>query len=110
MNRWNIPEWLEREVRDRDSNCIYCRCQFTGAEGPRRSRPSWEHIINDARIIARENVALCCIGCNASKGAKLLSVWLTGKYCTSRGITPLSIAAVAQAVLHAATPVPQHGA
>lgn len=30
-----------------------------------------EHIINDAKIIIRENIALCCCGCNASKGQKL---------------------------------------
>jgi hypothetical protein len=25
MNRWRIPEWLEREVRQRDTDCVYCR-------------------------------------------------------------------------------------
>src|SRR2546425_11349031 len=62
MNRWNIPDWLEQEVRARDDHCIYCRAEFAIASALRRSRPSWEHIVNDARIVTRENIALCCIG------------------------------------------------
>jgi hypothetical protein len=99
MNRWNIPDRLEQEVRVRDDRCIYCGVEFAVAATLRRSRPSWEHIVNDAGIVTRENIALCCIGCNASKGAKPLSAWLESKYCKSRGITMESIAAVARAVL-----------
>ena len=99
MNRWNIPSWLEDEVRARDGSCIYCGGNFARAYLDRRSKPSWEHIVNDARIITRENIALCCIGCNASKGAKSLSEWLRSKYCASRSITATSVAAVARAAL-----------
>ena len=35
-----------------------------------------EHIVNDARIITRENIARCCFGCNASKGNRGLVAWL----------------------------------
>jgi hypothetical protein len=86
-NRWNIPTSLEREVVARDRTCVYCQVVFTSTPAERRFRPSWEHIVNDARIITRENIALCCVGCNASKGAKTLAVWLESKYCKSRGIT-----------------------
>jgi hypothetical protein len=55
---------------------------------------TWEHIINDARIITRENIARCCASCNASKGAKPLSVWLESAYCKNRGITKDSVADV----------------
>jgi len=44
MNRWNIPEWLEREVILRDKACVYCGAVF-GADGRFGNRPSWEHII-----------------------------------------------------------------
>jgi hypothetical protein len=67
MNRWDIPDWLEREVVKRDHCCIYCGVEFTARSPSRRDRPSWEHIINDARTITRENIARCCVGCNASK-------------------------------------------
>lgn len=48
----------------------------------------------DASIITRENIALCCCSCNASKGQKQLSVWLQTKYCKERGITPETVAPI----------------
>ena len=93
-NRWNIPAWLEREVTQRDVACVYCGIAFSDQNAPRRYRPSWEHIVNDARIITIANIALCCIGCNASKGAKDLEVWLSSLYCLQRGITRDSVAPV----------------
>jgi hypothetical protein len=101
MNRWNIPDWLEREVVERDRNYVYCGVSFASSSAPsrRRARPSWEHIVNGARLVTRQNIALCCIGCNASKGAKDLTAWLEFKYCRSRGITELTVASVVQATL-----------
>lgn len=93
-NNWNIPDWLEKEVRERDQVCVYCGVEFTPAKVSKKSAASWEHIINDAKIITRENIALCCCGCNASKGQKQLSVWLQSKYCHEKGITPESVAPI----------------
>tara|TARA_R110000868_G_scaffold46756_5_gene154209 strand:- start:834 stop:1295 length:462 start_codon:yes stop_codon:yes gene_type:complete len=93
-NNWNIPEWLEIEVRERDKVCVYCGCEFTLAKDSKRSAMSWEHIINDATIITRDNIALCCCGCNSSKGQKPLSIWLQTKYCLEREITPESVAPI----------------
>lgn len=93
-NNWNIPDWLEKGVRERDKTCVYCGVEFTPAKISKKSASSWEHIINDARIITRGNIALCCCGCNASKGQKQLSVWLQSKYCIERGITPNSVAPI----------------
>src|SRR5262245_13266013 len=101
MNRWNIPSWLEREVVERDRSCVYCGTSFVPVSAARRDRPSWEHIVNDARIITRENIALCCIGCNASKKTKALAVWLQSRYCVARGITATSIAPVVRAAFRA---------
>ena len=55
--------------------------------------------MNDARIVTVENIALCCIACNASKGAKDLAVWLESKYCITRGINERTVALVVQAAL-----------
>jgi hypothetical protein len=99
INRWNIPTWLENEVRERDKACIYCGVKFTLASESRKSAASWEHIINDEKLITRENIALCCCSCNASKGQKQLSLWLKSKYCKERGITPNSVASVVKKVL-----------
>jgi hypothetical protein len=94
MNRWNIPDWLEREVLERDRRCVYCQVEFSENTTAVRSRPSWEHIVNDASLVTRANIARCCIGCNASKGVKPLSVWLESKYCRSRGIAKHTVADV----------------
>lgn len=93
-NNWNIPDWLEAEIRERDKACVYCGNEFTPVKVSRRSAASWEHIINDESIITRDNIALCCCGCNSSKGQKQLSVWLQTKYCQERGITVESVAPV----------------
>jgi hypothetical protein len=99
MNRWNIPNWLEQEVIERDRCCIYCGVEFRPLNPTKKSRPTWEHIVNDARIVSRENIARCCSSCNASKGAKELAVWLESAYCQKRGITRQTIAEVAKAAL-----------
>ena len=99
MNRWKVPDWLEREVIARDLQCIYCGVSFVCSPESRGARPTWEHIFNDARIINRENIARCCSSCNASKGARDLAVWLASAYCQRRGIIPESIAAVAKSAL-----------
>lgn len=99
MNRWNIPDWLESEVIARDTKCVYCGSPFATLAGPRRSRPSWEHIVNDVLNVTRENIVLCCIGCNSSKGARELAVWLSSAYCQERGIDQNTIAPVVRAAL-----------
>ena len=93
-NNWNIPGWLEKEVRERDKTCAYCRAEFTPAKVSKKLAASWEHIINDAKIVTRENIALCCCGCNASKGQKQLTIWLQSEYCKKRGIGPDSVAPI----------------
>jgi hypothetical protein len=102
MNRWGIPAWLEREVRQRDKKCVYCRIpmfESPAADGSRRAVATWEHIINDARIVTRENIARCCASCNASKGTKELSVWIESSYCKRRGISRSTVADVVKRAL-----------
>lgn len=98
MNRWRIPQWLEKEICARDVACVYCGITF-GSAPDRGSQPSWEHIINDARIITRENIARCCRACNSSKGTKLLTDWLGSAYCLRRGISAGSVANVVKRAL-----------
>ena len=99
MNRWNIPDWLEREVKDRDSNCVYCRIEFGSSNATRESIATWEHIVNDANIINRESIARCCFSCNSSKGTKKLADWLQSDYCKKRGITKDTVAEVVRRAL-----------
>lgn len=99
MNSWNIPQSLELEILARDTECVYCGVKFTSAKISRKSSASWEHIVNDARIVTKENIARCCVSCNASKGAKELSVWLKSTYCRDRDITKNSVAGVVKKAL-----------
>lgn len=99
MNRWNIPGSLEQEIVKRDSRCVYCGVGFAAPGASRRARPSWEHIVNDASIVTRENIVRCCIACNSSKGTRSLGEWLNSNYCRARGISFESVAAVVREVL-----------
>ena len=96
MNRWKIPAWLELEVIERDSSCVYCGIPFEANASSRGGRRHGN--VSQSRIITVDNIARCT-ACNASKGAKDLAVWLESKYCTSRGITRRSVASVVQAAL-----------
>ena len=90
-NKWGIPKDVEVAVRARDKVCVYCGVEF-GSE--RKTVSSWEHIINDVNIATMENIALCCIGCNASKGTKSLRDWIDSRNAKNRGITIESLAPV----------------
>lgn len=102
MNRWGIPDWLEKEVRERDKTCIYCGVRMIEQmplHGPRKAAATWEHIINDASIISRENIARCCVACNSSKGTKKLSDWIQSSYCRKLGINKDTVADVVKEAL-----------
>jgi hypothetical protein len=102
MNHWGIPDWLEKEVKNRDKTCVYCGTQLIEQKpprGPRKAVATWEHIINDASIVTRENIARCCVACNSSKGIKRLSDWLQSSYCKKRGINKDSVAEVVKEAL-----------
>ena len=102
-NKWNIPDWLEEEVKRRDKRCVYCGVEFTPASVSKKTSASWEHIINDGGSTSRENIALCCCGCNSSKGRKKLSDWLESDYCKRKGIAAGSVASIIKRALAAST-------
>ena len=102
MNRWSIPAGLEHEVRQRDQECVYCRVPMLESpplDKSRKNIATWEHIINDATIITRENIARCCASCNSSKGTKKLSIWIESRYCQRRGINRDTVADVVKRAL-----------
>jgi hypothetical protein len=104
MNSWGIPAWLEDDVKNRDKACVYCGVEMAekmSLGGNRKIVATWEHIINDARIVTRENIARCCVSCNSSKGNRKLSVWLESSYCKTRGISSDSVAEIIKIALRA---------
>jgi len=105
MNIWGIPDWLENEVRARDKKCVYCGIEMfqkMPRGSPRKAAATWEHIINDARIITRENIALCCSPCNSSKGQKTLTDWLQSTYRVKRGVNEDTVAQIVKNALRTA--------
>lgn len=109
MNIWDIPDSLAKEVRDRDKKCIYCgveMLQNVPRGSPRNAVATWEHIINDSRIITRENIALCCCACNASKGQKPLADWLQSTYCLKRGVNENTVAQIVKDAIATARNAP----
>jgi hypothetical protein len=98
-NRWGIPKEVEEFVKKRDIKCVYCGVLFSASESNYKTRPTWEHIVNDIRINGPDNIALCCGSCNASKGRKKLEDWLKSKYCLSKGITFETLAFIARKYL-----------
>lgn len=102
MNSWGIPDWLEKEVRQRDKACVYCGIRMREralGTGSRKAIATWEHIVNDASIVTRENIARCCVACNSSKGAKALADWIESSYCTKRKISKDTVATVVRLAL-----------
>jgi 5-methylcytosine-specific restriction endonuclease McrA len=102
MNRWGIPKELDAEVKARDKMCVYCGVklrELSSRDGSRKHMATWEHIINDASIITRENIARCCAACNSSKGTKLLADWIQSDYCKKNGINELTVASVVKKAL-----------
>tara|TARA_B110000046_G_C12968953_1_gene388061 strand:+ start:971 stop:1297 length:327 start_codon:yes stop_codon:yes gene_type:complete len=93
-NRWGIPINVENHVKERDKNCVYCGVEFKKDNVSRKTNPSWEHIVNDIKINGIDNIALCCMSCNASKGAKLLEDWLESAYCKKKEISIYTVSKV----------------
>lgn len=98
-NNWGIPIEVEQAVRIRDKACVYCRTSFYDVPVSRKSKPTWEHIVNDVRINGSSNIALCCLSCNSSKGSKLLKDWLKSSYCQSKRISIDTVAEVVKKAL-----------
>ncbi|PQJ74435.1 HNH endonuclease [Polaribacter gangjinensis] len=93
-NKWGIPKETEESVIKRDLACVYCGVSFSIEHKSRKTKPTWEHIVNDIRINSIHNIALCCTSCNASKGAKLLEDWLKSAYCNSKSISKETVSQV----------------
>jgi hypothetical protein len=93
-NRWGIPQEVEKIVLERDLNCVYCGISFIASDKNRKTRKTWEHIINDIKINDSNNIALCCGSCNASKGNKRLEDWLSSKYCLEKKINTETVSSV----------------
>src|ERR1700752_108083 len=86
-NRWGIPKKIEDEIRARDKHCVFCHVSMRRASRARSaSDATIEHFDNDGPLGKKYNVAICCRGCNSSKGTKKLLPWFKTPYCRKRRI------------------------
>lgn len=102
MNRRGIPKELEQEVKIRDKNCVYCGIRLqevVARSGSSGCLGTWEHIINDAKIITHANIVRCCASCNSSKGTKSLFDWMRSNYCLQRKINKFTVAPIVRKAL-----------
>lgn len=97
MNRHNIPEPVEREIRERDTVCVYCHAPFGKT---RKTQATFERLDDEAVTHPMaSNVTLCCGSCNASRGPKMLAEWFASPYCTERNINARTVAPIVHAQL-----------
>ncbi len=43
MNNWGIPDWFEKEVKERDKTCVYCGIQMDEQMCPHGPENMWLH-------------------------------------------------------------------
>ena len=66
MSRWNIPLEVQKIVKLRDQNCVYCGIKFDDD----KNKGEWEHIENDITKNTIDNICRSCGSCNRSKSDK----------------------------------------
>lgn len=78
-NTYGISDKDEQAIRARDKTCVYCRKVMKKSR--RALGATIEHFNNDGPFHEKFNIAICCRGCNSSKGTKKLLAWFETDYC-----------------------------
>jgi len=108
VNRFRIPNEIEKEIRARDKRCVYCHKKMTSKINRARGKdyPTFEHFNMNVGApnywdegLRIEDIAICCNQCNASRGSKKLPDWFRTKYCTSRNINGNTVADIVKKYL-----------
>jgi 5-methylcytosine-specific restriction endonuclease McrA len=88
-NTYGISKEDEAEIRARDKTCVYCH--RTMKQTMRTDGATIEHFSN-RNFDKKWNVAICCRGCNSSRGAKDLLAWFRSLYCIEKNINKETVA------------------
>jgi hypothetical protein len=92
-NKYGISENDEREIRARDRTCVYCHIRLKRSpHAMGSSGATIEHFNNDGPFDKKNNTAICCRGCNSSRGNKNLSDWFKTAYCIEKNINEKTVA------------------
>src|SRR5580693_4324642 len=92
-NTYGISGDVERHIRARDKTCVYCGSSMKLWPCKRdATEATIEHFNNRGPFRKKYNLAICCRGCNSSKGTKTLLTWFKSDYCRKKGIGAESVA------------------
>jgi len=92
-NKYGIPEEVEKEVRARDKFCVYCHISMKAyPDAMGSSGATIEHLNNDGPFDKKWNLAICCRGCNSSRGNMDLLDWFEMAYCIEKNINEKTVA------------------
>jgi 5-methylcytosine-specific restriction endonuclease McrA len=92
-NTYGISGDVERQIRARDKTCVYCDVSMKQWPHKRdRSEATIEHFNNRGPFRKKYNLAICCRGCNSSKGTETLLTWFKKAYCKKKNIREETVA------------------
>ena len=98
-NKFDIPGEVERRIRERDKKCIYCHKEmiYPWSKDNSKDSATIEHLREEGPFywndgLKEEDLAICCGGCNSSRGKLSLLDWFKSRYCLSRGINENTVA------------------
>jgi hypothetical protein len=99
MSNFGIPYNELLKVRSRDKQCVYCHKEmiYPFTHNKQRDCATIEHLNFKKPFYWKEglqikDIAICCGGCNSSRGAKKLSDWFKTEYCIARNINEKTVA------------------
>ena len=97
-NRFGIPEEVEKRIRERDLNCVYCHklmiCPYEPSNHSNSAtieqfREEWPFYWDKG--LKAEDLAICCGRCNSSRSRKKLTDWFKSDYCILNKINRNSV-------------------
>lgn len=98
-NRHGIPKEVLSKIRERDVDCVYCHKKMIYPYEKENVADSAtiEHFRENGPFywwdgMNKEDLAICCGSCNASRGKKPLMVWFEEEYCARKGISVETVA------------------
>ena len=95
---FNIPAEILTEIRKRDKKCAYCHkaMVFPYERVKAIDSATIEHLNREGPFnwedgLLKEDIVICCVACNSSRGQKLLADWFASPYCAARKISAKSV-------------------
>lgn len=106
-NRFGIPEEVEKRIRERDLNCVYCHKLMIYPYEPSNHSDSAtiEHFKEKGPFywkdgLKEDDLAICCGNCNSRRSRLTLKEWFKSKYCIDNKINEHLVAEPVKRYIH----------